>query len=150
YPQSLSSPFVSAQCARSGKVVSVVDTEDQAEDLQREVARARGFRSLLAVPMMRDGAAIGTINVTRVEPGEFDENTIGLMRTFADQAVIAIENTRLFNETNEALAHQTATANILRVISSSIADAKPVFDEILRSVEHLFGADQRVILLAGQ
>src|SRR5581483_12229593 len=101
---------------RTGQVCFYADTERDADDITREVARARGYRSVLAVPMLRERSVIGTINVTRVEPGEFDENTIALLKTFADQAVIAIENTRLFNETKEALARQTATADVLKVI----------------------------------
>jgi len=132
YPQPLSSPspFISPRVARTGQIVVYADTEKEAEETSRELARARGYRSLLSVPMLRDGTAIGTINVTRVEPGGFGENTIALMKTFADQAVIAIENTRLFNETNEALERQTATADILKVIASSPDDVQPVFQAI--------------------
>jgi len=131
YPQPLSSPsFISPRVVRTGKVIAYADTEKEGTETSREIARVRGYRSLLAVPMMRDGIAIGTINVTRAEPGGFDENTIGLMKTFADQAVIAIENTRLFNETREALERQTATADILKVIASSPDNVQPVFDAI--------------------
>src|SRR5262249_38395366 len=122
FPQPVSSPTMAARVVRTGKVVMYADTEIDADYAFRELARVRGYRSLLAVPMLRDGAAIGTINVSRVESGKFDENTIGLLKTFADQAVIAIENARLFNETKEALAQQTATSDVLRVISNSVAD----------------------------
>jgi GAF domain-containing protein len=141
YPQPLSPPFlsVSGEAAATGRVIAVADTEQGSRDRTRELAQARGYRSLLAVPMLRDGITIGTINVTRVEPGAFDNNTIGLLKTFADQAVIAIENTRLFNETREALERQTATADILQVIASSPDDVQPVFEEIASSANRLLG-----------
>jgi GAF domain-containing protein len=130
FSQALSSAFVSARVARTGQAVLYADTERDADDRIKEFARARGYRSWLGVPMLRDGKTMGTISVTRVEPGGFDENTLGLMKTFADQAVIAIENARLFNETKEALDRQTATANILKVIASSPDDVQPVFQAI--------------------
>jgi GAF domain-containing protein len=140
YPQSLSASTVSGQVVRTGKVVMYADTEREGDERTREVARARGFRSVLGVPMLRDGTAIGTINVTRTEAGGFDEHTIGLLQTFADQAVIAIENVRLFNETREALERQTATAEILKVIASSPDDVQPVFEAIAaRSNELMHG-----------
>src|SRR6185436_8220330 len=99
----------------------------------------RGYRSLIAVPMLRGGEPIGTIAVTRREAGAFSSHHTELLRTFADQAVIAIENVRLFNETKEALERQTATAEILKVIASSPSDVQPVFDAIAIAAVRLIG-----------
>src|SRR5204862_169169 len=84
-------------------------------------------------------AVIGTVAVCRAEPGLFPDKLVTLLQTFADQAVIAIENVRLFNETKEALERQTATGEILRVISGSVTDTQPVFDAIVQSCRRLFG-----------
>ena len=89
--------------------------------------------------MMNGGDAIGIITVTRTEPGAFAHHHVQLLQTFADQAVIAIENARLFNETQEALERQTATADILKVIASSPSDVQPVFEAIVNSAKRLFG-----------
>ncbi|MFZ2653171.1 MAG: GAF domain-containing protein [Burkholderiaceae bacterium] len=97
-----------------------------------------GYRAMTVVPMLRGGVAIGTISVVRTAPGPLSEKQKSLLQTFADQAVIAIENVRLFNETKEALKRQTATAEVLRVISNSVADEQPVFDSIVRSCHSLF------------
>ncbi len=85
-----------------------------------------------------EGRAIGSISVHPAGPGEFAPRQVELLKTFADQAVIAIENVRLFNETQEALERQTATAEILKVISSSPTDVQPVLDAIVRSAAQLF------------
>src|SRR5439155_7505865 len=92
----------------------------------------------LAVPMLKEGRPVGAIFVVRAQPQPFSDKQIALLRTFADEAVIAIENVRLFNETRESLEQQKASGEVLSVISSSIADTAPVFDKILESCERLF------------
>jgi signal transduction histidine kinase/DNA-binding response OmpR family regulator len=118
-------------------------------EAMRQMARDVGNYSMLIAPMLWEGMGIGTIHVARFPPVPFTEKEFGLLRTFADQAVIAIQNARLFNETKEALEQQTATAEVLQVISSSVADAAPVFDKILESCQHLFAIEQLGIFLLG-
>jgi two-component system, NtrC family, sensor kinase len=101
---------------------------------------------MLVVPMLRNSIAIGTIGITRREPGSFDDKTIDLLKTFADQAVIAIDNARLFNETKEALARQTATSDVLKVIASSPSNLQPVFDVIAERSKALIGAHSTTVV----
>ena len=126
------------QMVQNGETVQIADTET-APDFRVDIARARGFRSIMFSPLMSNGATIGMISVTRVEPGSFADHHVQLLQTFADQAVIAIENVRLFNETKEALERQTATAEILKVIASSPSDVQPVFEAIATSANRLIG-----------
>jgi GAF domain-containing protein len=102
------------------------------------------------VPLLRDDKVEGALVLSRAEPGLFAPREIELVQTFANQAVIAIQNARLFNETREALEQQKASADILSVISNSVADTQPVFDEILSSIAHLFGGEERFIFLVGE
>ncbi|HMA30220.1 MAG TPA: ATP-binding protein, partial [Casimicrobiaceae bacterium] len=94
--------------------------------------------------MLREGQVVGSIGVCREAPGAFRNEQLALLQTFGDQAVIAIENVRLFNETREALDQQRASSEVLAAISSSIADAKPVFDVILQRCQRLFAGDNTV------
>ncbi len=125
-------------------IVPLLDTEyPDVRDNQRRL----GLRAMLAVPMLREGQAIGTIFTWRREPRAFANEQIALLQTFADQAVIAIENVRLFNETKEALhkveertaelteslEYQTSISEVLRVISESPTDVTPVFEAIMNS-----------------
>jgi GAF domain-containing protein len=125
-----------------GQTVHVADIQAEVAEFPEgsENARRMGHRTVLSVPLMRQGVAIGTINVRRTEARLFTERQVALLQTFADQAVIAIENVRLFNETKEALEKQTATAEVLRVISQSPTDVQPVFDAIVDSAVRLCDA----------
>jgi len=117
----------------------IADVEVGSNEALRDYARLRGFRGQLQVPLMLDAEQIGWITVTRAEPGVFVRHHIQLLQTFADQAVIAIQNVRQFNETQEALERQTATAEILRVIAGSPSDTQPVFDAVAVSANRLLG-----------
>ena len=134
------------ELAHAGEIVEITDTEVDADLPSREIARARGFRSLLYSPLMSKGTAIGVIVVSRRSPGPFSAHHVELLRTFSDQAVIAIENVRLFNETQEALERQTATADILKVIASSPSDVQPVFEAIAASANRLIGGFSTAVL----
>src|SRR5712671_6992183 len=100
--------------------------------------RAAGTRSMSGSPLRREGKAIGALIVYRDRLIPFTDAELAVQQTFADQAAIAIENARLFNETREALDRQTATADILKVIASSPSDVQPVFDAIVNSAAKLF------------
>ncbi|THD63127.1 MAG: GAF domain-containing protein [Bradyrhizobium sp.] len=146
---------------RNGEVVEIPDFESTIEAAQqpdlREMARLRGFRSLLFVPLLRDRVTIGMISVTRSEPGTFAPHHVLLLQTFADQAVIAIENVRLFDEVRaktrdltEALTYQTGSGNILKVIASSPTDVGPVLTAIAENAAELCDAyDAAVVLRDG-
>ncbi len=125
-------------------VAQIYDVHSDPEYAVTAVADAMNFRSLVAVPMMREGRPVGAISVARAEPGVFPDRQVELLRTFADQAVIAIENVRLFTELDarnhdltNALEQQTATADVLSVMSGSATDTQPVFDAIVRNAVRL-------------
>ena len=128
----------------SGDVAEIPDVEADPDYTFASAVRAGGLRSNTAVPMLRDARVVGTINLGRSVAGRFSESEIALLKTFADQAVIAIENVRLFTELQTsnrelttALEQQTATSEILRVISQSQTDVRPVFETILTSAVRL-------------
>jgi GAF domain-containing protein len=106
-----------------------------------------GVRTALAVPLMRESQPIGVIFIRRVEVQPFTEKQIALLKTFADQAVIAIENVRLFQELTESLERQTATSEILGVIASSPTDLQPVLKTIAENAARVCGADDAIIRL---
>jgi GAF domain-containing protein len=145
FPRALDTESAAGVAILTQSVVHVPDTEEpSALHVAREAGRRAGFRSLVSVPMLRQGDVIGAISVNRREPGRFSEGEVELLKTFADQAVIAIENARLFSdlqvsnrELTIALDQQTATADVLRVIGSSPTDAQPVFEAIGSSARRL-------------
>jgi two-component system, NtrC family, sensor kinase len=133
--------FSAFELVRGGQTVQFTDTElEDVPRINREIARLRGYRSMVFTPLMSNGTPIGMISVTRKEPGSFSAHYVQLLQTFADQAVIAVENVRLFNETKEALERQTATADILKVIASSPSDVQPVFEAIAERSKRLVDA----------
>jgi GAF domain-containing protein len=140
--------FPPFELVRNGESVEFADTESEdVPPFNRELARLRGYRSTLHTPLMSDGAAIGMVIVTRKEPGAFAADDVKLLRTFADQAVIAINNVGLFNETQEALQQQTATAEVLKVISRSAFDLQTVLDTLVGSAVALCDASGGMIYL---
>ncbi|MEO7851971.1 MAG: GAF domain-containing protein, partial [Rubrivivax sp.] len=129
-------------CILDSRLIAVSDTHEGAKQFVRmpQLATALGYRSALFVPLLREEKSIGCLTILRATPGEFSAKEISLAQTFADQAVIAIQNVRLFNETNEALEQQTAISEVLRVISATTTDIEPVFGAIMDSAMRLFGA----------
>ena len=136
---------------RTGLVVRVADVETERDspisETGRVLLRSQSARSVLIVPMFRQNEVIGAITLTHRDVGAFTDSHVELLKTFADQAVIAIENVRLFKELETsnrelttALDKQTATSEILRVISRSQTDVQPVFHAILGSAVRLLGA----------
>src|SRR5262245_47262633 len=125
--------IVGARTVLDGRTIHIADMQSADDEFPEssEKARSWGVREMLFVPLMREGVAIGSIILRRTEAQLFTERQVALLQTFADQAVIAIENVRLFNETKEALEQQTATSEVLRVISSSSGELEPVFNAML-------------------
>jgi two-component system NtrC family sensor kinase len=163
YPRSLESEGTLVMAIREHVPLNVAtaQTDPRLPQIQRTFARVRGFHSLAAVPLLRHDEAVGAIMVTRREPGGFTDEEIALLKTFADQAVIAIENARLLSElqqrnealtqahtqVTESLEQQTATSEVLRVIAGSPTDLQPVLDALVESAGRLCQAADTFLLL---
>jgi PAS domain S-box-containing protein len=133
------------------RVVHFPDVENGRDVPQatRHGCKAIGLKSVIFAPMIHEGRGLGSIFVGRDYAGPFSEREIALLKTFADQASIAIANARLFNETKQALEQQTAAAEILRVISNSPADVQPVLDALAASIHELCNVDVVIVLREG-
>ena len=149
YPGPPDPAVLTGRVIASGRVLSIVDTQTD-PDYPKHTANAGNWRRMLAAPMLKDGLPVGVISLAWPDPGETPQRQVDLLKTFADQAVIAIENVRLISETKEALERQTATAEILNVIAGSPSDVQPVLESVAERSRLLCRAnDSRVWLLSG-
>jgi GAF domain-containing protein len=155
YPRPLDDTTVSGQAMLSKQVIqySPVIGSRLVPAITEQIARDVGYDSIIAAPMLLGAKVIGTIVVAHHEPRVFDEKRVALIKSFADQAVIAIENARLFSELrqrtddlSESLQQQTATADVLKAISRSTFDLHTVLQTLIESAARLCDADQATIL----
>src|SRR5262249_18507508 len=142
---------MAARVLLEGRVVQIADVSADPDYAHPETVAA-GYRTMLGVPLLREGAVLGTINLSRKRVEPYTERQIELVRTFADRGVIAIENAGLLTELQartrdleESLEYQTATSDVLNIISRSTADVQPVLDAVVETAARLCGADMALI-----
>ena len=146
FPMRHTDETITARAIRTRGVCHVADVLSDPQYQAKDTARVTGFRSNLAVPMVRDEQVVGAIFVGRRQPGLFSDTQVQLLKTFADQAVIAIENVRLFKETKISLEQQTATADVLKIISRSTFDLRTVLQTLVKSAARFCHADKASII----
>ena len=154
FPSAPTRGSISCRAILDREIVHIRDTDADLElsQVARELHKATLHRSQLSIPLMRDGQAIGVISLALKDPGGFSDSQIELLKTFAEQAVIAISSAETYralqtrtSDLQELLEYQTATSDVLKVISRSTFDLQPVLDTVVETAARLCDADQAVI-----